>query len=249
MQIGGVTYGHSDEAIGTYKRIRSKLRYRNIYVASAISGTTALHDIDVKEYPANAASIEDMTVKVHYLGAWMRDPKQQVVDLSDPMSRRELQQGIERLWTHVHGPVRLVDNAAVHPGVARLQAWKDYCDNIKALRELGERALHINTVFNVFVRPWQLTDVETKQLTDAVAGLGGNGISLPLPWSESIKNDTVANNWAIYRYRQILDRGITVILIPSDDAPRNDLYKWVNTWRRRTDRIYFATPFQEVPPY
>jgi len=247
LYVKDVAYGQSDAAMEQMSALYSELRQKHILSGSYISGTTALHELTLTKYPANAASIEDMSLKVHYLGPWIREPDQQVVDLKDGLSRHELQFDIRELWLHIPVVMRFVDNAAVHPRVARMQPWNVYCDNISALRG-GAEAGNGNAVFNIFVRPWEMSNDDMKQLINAVAGNGGNGVSFPLPWSKSIKDDKNALGWAIYRYRQLLDHHISVILVPSDDAPQNDLYNWMYSWRRPGDRLYIAWPYWEAPP-
>ncbi len=242
--IKDVVYGESDAAIKKSGFLRQTLRRKRILYGSYISGTTVIHELSLTKYPADAVSIEDLPPKMHYLGAWLRQPDQTVVDLSDTYSREELQKAIHQLWQHTPSLMRFIDNAAVHPRVALLQPWDAYCKNMAELRDMAEAA-KANVIFNVFVRPWELSDKEVNQLTAAVGP--GNAISLPLPWSKSIKDDKTANAWAIYRYRQILKSGVVVILIPSDDAPIEELIHWTSTWKKPNDHIYYASPIWEAP--
>jgi hypothetical protein len=123
------------------------------------------------------------------------------------------------------------------------------------MAELVFRAERINSnlIFNVFVRPWQMTNPEASQLIDAVSGNGGNALVLSLPWSKTIKDDKAANFVAIFRYRQLLAHGIAIILVPSEDTKTDgsveDLINWVSTWSRPRDHLYFAFPYWAQPPY
>lgn len=244
LTINTTVYGESEDMIENRRILHDKLQYHNIAVGSAVSGTTVQPELTLTQYPDNAVSLEDMSVYTRYLGQWTRDPKQQVVDISDLPSRRELQNGIRDLWQNTLEIVRFVDNAAVHPGVAHMQPWASYCENMKDIREFAHNNRE-TIVFNVFMRSWELTDTETLQLISAVGY--GNAISLPLPWSKSIKNNKNANGWAIFRYQQMLNNGIVLIFIPSNDAPEKDLYEWLATWRRPSDHVYLALPYWKEP--
>ena len=223
---------------------REKLFNRRIYAGTAISGTTAVGEFSLRQYPAPAVSIEDLSVKTKYLGKWLREPSQVVVDLSDKASREDLQSEIRLIWLHSVSRIRFIENAAVHPRVAALQKWSDYCDNMEGLGRIAE-SLKANVIFSIFMRPWEVNDKEMKQL---ISGVGAyNAIAMQIPWSKSIKEDTNAKNWAIYRYRQILDSNIVVILVPSDDAPIAELTKWVSTWRRPTDMIFYSQSSRSEP--
>jgi hypothetical protein len=246
FSIKDVPYGQSSDAIRKFAFLRQRFQRNGIIVGSYISGTTAIHELSLRQFPANAVSMEDLSVKTRYLGPWLRDPTQAVVSLSDKALRRDFENEIRILWLHVISPVRFVDNAAVHPRVAPMQPWTDYCDHMKALRIIAT-SLRATVIFNVFVRPWELSEQETKQLIEAVGR--GNAIALPLPWSKQIKNDKNATGWAIYRYRQLLDAGIAVIMIPSSDAPTRDLIHWVWTWSKPNDLIYYSTPTWSDPPW
>jgi hypothetical protein len=245
--IKDVVYGKSDDAIHKYASLRQKIFDKNKwYAGTYISGTTVVRELSLSKYPVNAVSMEDLSIKTHYLGTWLREPDQTVVDLSDVHSRRDLQNFIRLLWLHVMTPIRFIDNAAVHPGVAKMQPWSVYCQNMQELRNIAQ-GLKASTIFNIFVRPWEMSNQDMKQLVEAVGA--GNAVSLPLPWSLSIKDDKNANAWAIYRYRQLLDNGIVVIVIPSVEAPEEKLIAWVSSWRRPNDHIYFATPTWKAPAW
>jgi hypothetical protein len=248
LYVKDVPYGQSDTARKTFVRIQDKLWDRGINFGSYVSGTTAIPEMSLTKFPPDAVSIEDMSVKVGYLGPWLRDPQQKAVDLKDPASFFALETGIGDLWRHTHGIVRFIDNAAVHPRVASMQPWENYCLNIKLLRAY-EETQGIVTIFNVFVRSWEMTDKETKLLIDAVAGHGYNAVSFPLAWSREIKDDKTANGWAIYRYRQMLDGGMVLIFVPSAEANVYELSGWLATWRRPYDRVYIAAPYWDPPPW
>jgi hypothetical protein len=242
--IKDVAYGDSSSGVRAFDALRTDLMYKQMQVGTYISGTTVAHEDVITKYPADAVAIEDISVKTKFLGPWLRDPSQQVVDLSDVGSRLSLEGGINQLWAHVPAFIRFVDNAAVHPRVAAMQPWENYCINMTVLTVLA--ASHqTHLIFNVFARPWELSDQETVQLINAVGF--ANGVSFPLPWSLSIKDDKRAAGWAVYRYRQLLDKGIAVILIPSKEAPAGELSKWIATWRRSTDPLYIAAPYWDEP--
>lgn len=245
FNIKDVPYGESDGAKNKFITIRQRLLSKGITFGTYVSGTTVIHELSLRHFPADAVSIEDLSVKTRYKGTWIRDPGQAVIDLSDKQSRMDLEHEIRILWLHAFVPVHFVDNAAVHPRVAPMQHWEDYCTHMRQLRIISE-SLKANIIFSIFMRSWELNDQETKQLIDAMGK--ENAIALPLPWSKSIKDDPNANGWAIARYRQLLDAGIVLIMIPSDDAPIRALMKWVSTWRRPTDKIYYSTSYWGEPP-
>jgi len=245
--IDDVPYGAGDGAANFYGRIRKILWRRNINFGTYVSGTTAIPDLQLTVFPPNAVSIEDMSIKTKYLGNWLRDTRQQVVDLRDLESLKNLEYGIAALWRQQPGQVRFIDNAAIHPQVYRMLPWLSYCINMALLRTYNE-SKGVVSIFNVFVRPWELTEEETNQLIAAVAGNDQNALSFPIPWMRQLKDDKARTAWAIYRYRQLLDHGIVIILIPSADADSYELTGWLATWRRPFDRVYIAAPYSEPPP-
>jgi hypothetical protein len=114
--------------------------------------------------------------------------------------------------------------------------------NIAEIRAMGS-ALGSKQIFNIAVGVGFMSDEETRQLISAVAD---HGIALEMPWHRSIRDDPAQTEKARIRYRQLLDSGMGIVMMPLDGDPEQ-LVEWVRTWRKPTDRLYIGGAFQESP--
>jgi hypothetical protein len=73
-----------------------------------------------------------------------------------------------------------------------------------------------------------------------------HGIALEMPWHRNIRNNKGQTEKARIRYRQLLDSGMGVIMMPLDGDPQ-ELVDWVRTWRKPTDHIYISGAFYKRP--
>lgn len=104
-------------------------------------------------------------------------------------------------------------------------------------------AMGSRQVFNIGVHVGLMSDEETRQLMSAVAD---HGILLEMPWHSIIRRDAQQTERAVIRYRELLDSGMGVILMPIDGDPQ-ELVKWVRTWRKPTDHLYISGVFYKAP--
>jgi hypothetical protein len=185
---------------------------------------------------------EDMPPTAHYVGSWPGHPTVQFIDVSDSETRHAFQSRVRQLWERVPAPVRFVDNAAIHRSAGQGQPWAAYCKNIQELRSIGE-SRGSKLIFNVTLHIGMLSDSEAELLIQAVKG---GGIALEMPWHRNIGRDKAATQDAMRRYRQFLDRGIAVVLIPADTS-EDQLASWVRTWRKPQDHLYMSGSFWKAP--
>jgi hypothetical protein len=88
-----------------------------------------------------------------------------------------------------------------------------------------------------------MSDEETRQLMAAVAD---HGIALEMPWHPNIRRSAVQTERAKVRYRQLLDSGMGIVMMPIDGDPQQ-LVDWVRTWRKPADRLYISGAFYKAP--
>jgi hypothetical protein len=169
-------------------------------------------------------------------------PYRKILDLSDRETMNSFHEGLKRLWERTPAPVRFVDNAGIHSSAGKGQKWNDYCTNMLEIRRIGESMGSLQ-VFNIAMHVGMLSDDEMKNLISAV---GGNGIAIEMPWSPAIRKDKTLTRNAEARYRQLLDAGEAIILIPLD-VDAQQLAAWVRTWRKPTDHLYLAGSFFKPP--
>ena len=233
--------GH-DQAVQQYQKIHYLLESRGMCVGTYVSGTTVMPEPEQSTYPPRTVSIEQMPVTAHYMGFWPQHPSRKIIDLTDPDTRHAIQANIKQLWNSLPAPVRFVDNAAVHQSTGRAQPWEAYCEHMKEISQLGE-ALGSRIIFNISMHVGMLSDQDIRELMQAV---GTNGIALEMPWHRVIRQDKEASERAQNRYRQLLDSGMAVILIPID-TPEDALSEWVRSWRKPTDHVYISGAFFKQP--
>jgi hypothetical protein len=233
----------SHEAAEHYAKVRKLLESRHIAVGTYISGTTVEPEAVQTTYPLVAVPIEQMPANAKYVGSWPGHAERRIIDVTDPDTRHAFQAGLTQLWQQSPAPIRFVDNAAIHPAVERKQPWQAYCDNIEEIRKIAE-SQNSRAIFNIAMHVGLMSDDETQRLIRAVGP--DNGIALEMPWHASIQKSPEATAKAVARYRQLLDSGLVVIMLPVNiDA--NVLSDWIRTWRKPGDHLYISAIFWKPP--
>jgi len=230
------------EAEKEYAATRRLLASYGLSVGTYISGTTVMPEAEQTFWPLRTVPVERMPTSARYSGTWPGMPDRKVIDVTNVRTRQALQKQILRIWKEVPAPVRFVDNAAFHHSTGAGQDWSAYCANIKEIRIMGA-ALGSRQVFNIAVHVGLMSDEETRQLMSAVAD---HGICLEMPWHPTIRRDARQTEKAMRRYRQLLDSGMGIIMMPIDGDPL-ELVKWVRTWRKPADHIYVSGVFYKAP--
>jgi len=226
-----------------YKETRDLLATYGLAVGTYVSGTTVMPESRETHWPWSVVPLEWMSPDSRYDGNWPGMDYRKMIDVTDPITRQSFQLGIKRLWEQSPAPVRFIDNAAIHRSAGNGQAWSGYCANIEEIRRLGESMGSLQ-IFNTAMHIGELSDGEADQL---IAAVGSGGILLEMPWGEGVQRDPAATDRARIRYRQFLDTGMGVILVSSGGSPPEKLVKWVATWRKPTDHLYFAGAFWKPP--
>lgn len=226
-----------------YKTVRKLMESRGMYVGTYISGTSVLPQSEQNHYPIGAVSIEQMPATAHYMGSWPGHPTRRMVDISDDDTRHALEAQIRKFWESVPAPIRFVDNIPPHPKVLKTQPWDVSCKYMQELRGIGE-SLGSRVLFNIAMHVSDLSDREAQQLIQAV---GQGGILLEMPWSANIRKNPDATARAQKRYRQLLDSGMAIVMIPVK-TPEDDLANWIRSWRKPKDNLYVSTVFTKAPP-
>jgi hypothetical protein len=229
-------------AVQRYQKIRRMLESEGISVGTYISGRSVMPKSAQTRYPASTMVAEDMPATSRFWGTWPGQPNRRIIDVSDPTTRHNLQAGIKRLWEQNPAPVRFVDNAAVHRSAGRDQAWPDYCANIREIRQLGE-SMGSKVIFNISAHVGMLSDEDARELIDAV---GDGGIALEMPWHPNIQKSPAETRKAELRYRQLLDSGMAIVMIPVK-MDVEALAAWVRTWKKPADHLYISGVFWKPP--
>jgi hypothetical protein len=232
-----------EAAMQQYQALRELLTSYGLAVGTYISGTTAEPEAMETKWPWAVVPLEWMTPDSLYVGVLPDEPYRKIINVSDPATRRAFQANIRKLWEETPAPVRFIDNAAIHPSAGKGQPWASYCQNMKEIRELGE-AMGSVQIFNVSVHVGELSDAEANQLIEAV---GHGGILLEMPWHQNIRSNAAATERARFRYRQLLDAGMAIIMAEPGAEPSSQLVKWVDTWRKPSDHLYFGGAFWKAP--
>ncbi|MGC1684420.1 MAG: hypothetical protein WA734_02260, partial [Candidatus Acidiferrales bacterium] len=243
LQILDVKPGARAAAIEQYHKLRHGLSSRGFYVGTYISGRTVGPASDQTVYPPGSVAIEQMPANARYVGSWPGQPDREIIDVRDPDTRHAFQTGIKELWEREPSSIRFVDNAAVQPAVVRGEPWKAYCDNMREIRMLAE-SQGSRAIFNIAMHVGLLTDEEARQLIEAIGP--DNGVALEMPWHPSIQKSPEATAKAVSRYRQLLDSGLVVIMIPVDMQP-SVLSDWIRKWKKPTDHLYISGIFWKAP--
>jgi len=242
LTVRDIKPGELQRAIQHFDSVRKFLEARGLYVGTYISGTTVGPEAEQNVYPPGSVALEAMPLAARYVGSWPGQPNQKIIDVSDPYTRHSLQDGIRRLWENVPAPVRLVDNAAVHRSAGRGQPWRAYCENMRQIRTIAE-SQGSRVIFNIAAHLGTFSDEEMTQLIRAV---GNGGIALEMPWAPAIRQSAEATERAKARYRQLLDSGAAVIMIPVA-TPEDALTAWVRTWKKEGDHLYISGIFWKAP--
>jgi hypothetical protein len=237
-------HGVRDQALGgeQYSTVRKLLESKKMYVGTYISGTTVLPASEQTGYPHEAVSTEELPSTARYKGSWSGHASRRYIDVSDADTRHALEAGIRKLWESSPAPVRFVDNMPPHPKVDATQSWELSCKYISELRGVGE-SLGSRVIFNIPMHVASLSDQETRQLIEAV---GQNGIALEMPWHANVRRSPQATVQAAKRYRQLLDSGMAIVMIPVN-TPEDELTNWVRSWRKTTDYLYLGGAFWKQP--
>ena len=233
----------SEAAMQQYQALRDLLTSYGLAVGTYISGTTVEPEATETKYPWAVVPLEGMASDSSYVGAVPDEPYRKIIDVNDPATRRSFQANIGKLWEQTSASVRFIDNAAIHPSAGKGQPWASYCQNIKEIRKLGETMGSVQ-IFNVSLHVGELSDTEANQLIEAV---GHDGILLEMPWHQNIRSNAAATERARLRYRQLLDAGMAIIMAEPGAEPSSQLVKWVDTWRKPADHLYFAGAFWKAP--
>ncbi|MFN7993900.1 MAG: hypothetical protein U0Q18_09880 [Bryobacteraceae bacterium] len=231
-----------DTAQKEYMAARKILESYSLAVGTYISGTNVLPRSSQSWWPPQTVSIEDMPGDARYYGTWPGNASRKIVDLTDRPTRHSLQTEIQAIWRITPAPVRFVDNAAVHHSSGPAQDWSAYCANIREIRVMGS-AMGSRQIFNLALNVGYMSDQETQQLIQAVSH---HGVALETPWRRELRRNPEQTERARHRYRQMLDAGMAIVMLPLDGDPL-ELAQWVRKWRKSTDRIYIQGPFQKPP--
>lgn len=233
----------ADGAMQQYRTLRNLLTSYGLTVGTYVSGTTVEPEAMEAKWPWAVVPLEWMPPNSLYVGVLSEESNRKIIDVSDTTTRRAFQSAIRRLWEQTPASVRFIDNAAVHQSAGKGQPWASYCRNIKEIREMGETMGSVQ-IFNLSLHVGELSDDETTQLIDSV---GQGGILLEMPWHQNIRRDAAATERARVRYRQLLDSGVAIIMAEPGAEPSKDLVKWIDTWRKPADHLYFAGAFWKAP--
>jgi len=231
-----------EKAKEEYTATRAILESYGLAVGTYISGTNAMPRSHQSWWPPQTVAIEDMPDDARYQGTWPGNPARKIIDVTDKATRHAMQRAMQTIWKATPAPVRFVDNAAVHRSSGGAQDWSGYCANIREIRVMGS-AMGSRQIFNIALNVAFMSDQETQLLIQAV---GDHGIALEAPWRRELRRNAELTEKTRARYRQMLDAGMAVVMLPLDGDPL-ELAEWVHTWRKSTDRIYIEGPFQKPP--
>jgi hypothetical protein len=237
-----IPVGGREQAAKQYKAIRKVLVGKGMQVGTYVSGTTVIPEAEQDHYPPANVSVEQMPPNARYIGSWSGHPTRKIISVADADTRHALQAGIKQLWESAPTSVRFADNMPPHPKVDSSQPWEASCKHIQELGKIAE-SLGSRAIFNIPMHVGEMSDQETRQLIDAV---GHNGISLEMPWHANVRKSKEATERARKRYRQLLDSGMAIVLIPVN-TPEDQLTAWVRTWRKPTDHLYIASSYFKQP--
>lgn len=243
LDLINVPPGGQPAAEQQFNKIKKQLESRGIAVGTYISGTTTEPLAMQNTYPPVTVPLEQMPPTAHYTGNWPAHPERKIIDVTDAETRHAFQANIAQQWQSIPAPVRFVDNAAIHPAVQRNQPWDAYCANIEEIRKIAE-SQNSHVIFNISMHVGQMSDAEAQRLIQAIGP--DNGIALEMPWHASIQKSPAATAKAVARYRQILDSGLVVIMIPVN-IEASTLSDWIRTWRKPTDHLYISAIFWKPP--
>ncbi len=242
LAVLDVPAGGQEQAAKQYKSLRKIMTSRGMEVGTYVSGTTVIPEAEQNHYPPANVSIEQMPPNSKYVGSWPGHATRQIINIADDNTRHALQAGIRQLWQNAPAPVRFIDNMSAAPHMAGAQPWEAVCKHIEELGKIAE-SQGSRIIVNIPMHVGELSVNETQQLIHAV---GQNGISLEMPWHANIRKSKEATERAQKRYRELLDSGMAIIMIPVK-TPEDQLAAWVRTWKKPTDHLYLAGSFFKPP--
>jgi hypothetical protein len=225
-----------------YTRVRKLLESKKMYVGTYVSGTSVMPESKLTKYPRETVSFEQMPSTAHYSRSDAKEAERRTIDVSNAETRHALEANIRQLWERFPAPVRFIDNMPPHPKVYRMQPWRVSCEYMAELARIGQR-VGSRLVFNIPMSVGEMSDQETRELIEAV---GQNGIALEMPWTDVIRRNPDATKRAERRYRELLDTGMAIVMIPVN-TPEDELANWVRSWRKPADHLYIAYPFFKPP--
>ena len=264
FQVFNVPVGGEEEAKHRYEHVRKMMQSRGMEVGTYISGTTVQPDAERHRYPPSLIAIEQMPPEARYTGSWPGMPTRKIVNVADTATRHALQSNIKQVWEMTPAPIRYVDNI---PAV-KAAPWEASCKHMQELGEIAQSLGGARVVFNIPILVGDLSDHEAQQLTRALAG--ENGMTLEMPWpfrgrrellepkmrglagGNVAPEDREAVDRSVKRYRQLLDSGAAIIMIPTKRGPQEqnldvEIAQWVRTWKKPTDHLYISVPFFRPP--
>jgi len=225
-----------------YQQLRELLESKGLIVGTYISGTTTKQEAEETRWPYDAVPSERLSTSRRIVGFWPNDPHREIIDVADADTRHALQAEIR--WQAHPAPVRFVDNAAAHSSAGGTQSWDAQCVHIREIREIAD-SLGCRVVFNIALHVGFLSDREAALLIQAV---GPNGICLEDPWTPWVRRNEMESKKAEARYRQLLDAGMAVIMLPLN-VPEDELERWVNSWNQPAYHLYFGGAFFKRPTH
>jgi fibronectin type 3 domain-containing protein len=231
------------EAEALYNQVRSTIEQSSIGVGVYVSGTTVLPQAEENYWPYSSVPLEWMPADAVYSGTWPGNPNWKIIDVTNASTVQALQTGIKALWEEHPASIYMVDNAAANSVVGGTQPWQAQCDNIMGIRTMAE-ALEAVTIFNVATAPGVMSDSDTDELIQAIGR--HNAIMLEDPWDPYVKASPDLTEAAVNTYRQMLDSGIAVIMLPVN-VDGEVLAQWINTWRKPADNLYIGWAFFTSP--
>jgi hypothetical protein len=226
-----------------YNQVRSGIEQYPIVVGVYVSGTTLVPQAEENYWPYPTVPLEWMPADAVYSDTWPGDPDRKIINVTNTSTVQALQTGIKTLWEEHPAPIYFVDNAAANSVQGGAQPWQAQCDNIMGIRKMAE-AMGAVVIFNVATLPGLMSASDTDELIQAIGN--DNAIMLEDPWDPYIRARSNLTQAAVNTYRQILDSGIAVIMLPLN-VDGELLAQWINTWRKSADNLYIGWAFFTAP--
>ena len=214
-----------------------------ILVGTYISGTVVEPQVYESSWPYPRVTQESMPLDAVYSGSYPGYPYEEIIDVTDANTVQALQAGIKNSWAEHPASLYMIDNAAANSIQGGTQPWQAQMNNLMGIREMAN-AMGSAVVFNISTLVGLMSDSDTNALIQAVGE--GNAIMLEDPWDSSIQSDPTKTQAAVNAYRQILDSGIAVVMLPVSTSGQT-LSSWIQTWRKPTDNLYIASAFYHPP--
>jgi RTX calcium-binding nonapeptide repeat (4 copies) len=172
-----------------------------------------------------------------------------IVDHRIPAARQKLIRGIVYDVVATGQPLVFLDNF-VHPSTGLPFSW---AETTSFLRELvGE--LHFRGVRVIVNVAWNIGRATDADLAQFLA-TGVDGVALEMPFNANVRNDPVLVARSLVVYRQLLNAGRTVVLVPIEyttleGMERNSqfLAAYAMMFRQPDDSVFVAHPFWRGAP-